>query len=244
MTGRLEGRIAAVTGAGSGLGLLTVRALLDQGATVIANHRRPAPALETLGERHGAALVSVAGDIGDAATSAAIAGAARGLGGLHVAVHNAGITRDGPLITMSPAAWDDVMRVNLRGAFLLTQHVLRVMMRARYGRLIYVSSIAAVMGNAGQANYAASKAGLHGLSRTVAQEYGPRGIRSVVVAPGLLDTGLGAQLPPDVHRRKAGRSLLGLGDAGSVAATIAFLAGAEADYINADVLRSDGGIVY
>jgi 3-oxoacyl-[acyl-carrier protein] reductase len=136
------------------------------------------------------------------------------------------------------------MRVNLRGAFLATKHAVRVMIRRRYGRLIYVSSLAAVIGNAGQANYAASKGGLHGLSHAVAQEYSSRGIRSVVLAPGLLDTGLGAALPDPVRARKAERTLLGVGEAASVASTIAFLAGPHADFINAAVVRSDGGVAF
>jgi 3-oxoacyl-[acyl-carrier protein] reductase len=243
-SGRLEGRIVAVSGAGSGLGLLTTQALLDQGAQVIANYRSSGERLAALREDHPEALHPLAGDVADDDTAAAIAATARGLGRLDVLIHNAAITRDRPLVAMSADEWDDVMRVNLRGAFLLTKHALRVMMKRRYGRCIYVSSVAAVMGNAGQANYAASKAGLHGLSRTVAQEYSSRGIRSVVVAPGLLDTGLGSKLPEDVHRVKAGRQLLGLGAAASVAGTIAFLAGPEADNVNADVVRTDGGIVY
>jgi 3-oxoacyl-[acyl-carrier protein] reductase len=241
---RLDGRVVALTGAGSGLGLLIAQALLEQGAQVIANYRSSADRLEGLREQHPDALHPLAGDVGDDDTAAAIAAAARSLGRLDVLIHNAAITRDRPLVAMTADEWDDVMRVNLRGAFLLTKQALRLMMKRRYGRLIYVSSVAAVMGNAGQANYAASKAGLHGLSRTVAQEYSSRGIRSVVVAPGLLDTGLGSKLPADVHRRKTERQLLGLGDAASVAATIAFLAGPEADYVNADVVRTDGGIVY
>ena len=243
-SGRLESRVVALSGAGSGLGLLTTQALLDQGAQVIANYRSSGERLAALREDHPEALHPLAGDVADDDTAAAIAATARGLGRLDVLIHNAAITRDRPLVAMSADEWDDVMRVNLRGAFLLTKHALRVMMKRRYGRCIYVSSVAAVMGNAGQANYAASKAGLHGLSRTVAQEYSSRGIRSVVVAPGLLDTGLGSKLPEDVHRVKAGRQLLGLGEAASVAGTIAFLAGPEADYVNADVVRSDGGIVY
>jgi 3-oxoacyl-[acyl-carrier protein] reductase len=244
VTGRLEGRVVAVTGAGSGLGLLATRALLDQGAQVIANYRSSADALGRLGEEHPGALHALAGDVGEEATAAAIADRARSLGRLDVLVHNAGISRDGPLIQMSPEDWDDVMRVNLRGAFLTTKHALRVMIRRRYGRLIYVSSLVAVVGNAGQANYAASKGGLHGLSNAVAQEYSSRGIRSVVLAPGLLDTGLGAALAPATRARKAERTLLGVGEAASVAGTIAFLAGPEADFINASVVRSDGGIAF
>jgi 3-oxoacyl-[acyl-carrier protein] reductase len=242
--GRLSERVVALTGAGSGLGLLTTRHLLEQGARVIANYRSSADGLLALQEQHPGALHPIAGDVGDEETAVAIAKQARAMGRLDVLIHNAAISRDRPLIGMSTDDWDDVIRVNLRGAFLTTKHALQVMLRRRYGRVIYVSSIAAVMGNAGQANYAASKAGLHGLSHAVAQEYSSRGVRSVVLAPGVLDTGLGARLAPEIQRRKVERSLHGLGDASSVAATIAFLAGSDADFINGAVVRSDGGIVF
>jgi 3-oxoacyl-[acyl-carrier protein] reductase len=246
MTGerQLAGRVVAVTGAGGDLGLLTTRVLLRQGARVLANYRSPAPALQQLAERYPAELRMVAGDVGEEDTAVAIVDAARGLGGLDVLVHNAATTRDRSLVRMAAADWDEVVRVNLRGAFLTTKHALRLMMRRRYGRLIYVSSVSAVVGNAGQANYAASKAGLHGLCHAVAQEYGGYNIRTVVLAPGLLDVGLGAHLDPEIQRQKAERSLLGLGSGESVAATIAFLASPEADFINATVIRSDGGVVY
>ena len=240
----LDGRVVAITGAAGGLGLLTTRALLAAGARVLANHRSAAPELEAIRAEHPGALTLVAGDVAEEDTAQRIAERARALGRLDALVHNASITRDRPLINMTPEEWDEVMRVNLRGAFLVTKHAVRVMMRARYGRLIYVSSVAAVMGNRGQANYAASKGGLHGLSNAVAQEYGSRGIRSVVLAPGLLDTGLGARVPPEIQTVKAQRSLLGVGSGASVAATVAFLAGPDADFINATLVRSDGGIVF
>lgn len=244
MSAPLAERVVAVTGAGSGLGLLTVRALLERGATVVANHRSPSPALEEVGEGVGERLRLVPGDIGEEATAVALADAARRAGRLDVLVHNAGVCRDGPLVQMDAEDFDEVLRVNLRGAFLATKYALRLMMRQRYGRLVYVSSLVAVIGNGGQANYAASKGGLHGLSLAVAQEYASRGIRSVVLAPGLLDTGMGAALDAGVRDRKAARTLLGVGDAGSVAATVAFLSGPDADFINATVVRADGGIAF
>jgi 3-oxoacyl-[acyl-carrier protein] reductase len=238
---RLDGRVVAITGAGRGLGLLTTRVLLDQGARVIANHRSPSAALSELQDKHTGTLHLVPGDVGEEATAEAIAGAARALGRLDVLVHNAAITRDQALVRMPVEDWDEVQRVNLRGAFLTTKHALRLMMRRRYGRVIYISSVSAVVGNAGQANYAASKAGLHGLSHSVAQEYAGYNIRSVVIAPGLLGTGLGAAMDPALRDRKAERFLLDVGDTGSVAATIAFFAGPEADFVNASVVRIDGG---
>ena len=237
-------RVVALTGAGRGLGLITARHLLDRGMTVVANHRSPSPDLERLQDKHPDALHLVPGDVGEEETAEAIARRAKELGGLDVLVHNAGIAKDQPLVRMPVADWDEVHRVNLRGAFLTTTHALRLMMRRKYGRIVYVSSLAAVQGNPGQASYAASKAGLHGLSNTVAQEYAGYNIRSVVLAPGLLDTGLGAALAPEIQQRKIDRALLGLGEADGVAATIAFLASSDADYINATVIRTDGGLAY
>ena len=244
MTGQLSDRVVALTGAGSGLGLLTTRRLLEQGACVIANYRSSADELLALRSLHPDTLHLVAGDVGEEDTAIAIAAQARALGRLDVLIHNAAVSRDRALISMSLDEWDDVMRVNLRGAFLATKHSLPVMLRARYGRVIYVSSVVAVIGSAGQANYAASKAGLHGLSHAVAQEYSSRGIRSVVLAPGLLDTGIGARLTPKVQARKVARTLHGVGDARSIASTIAFLSSADADFINGAVVRSDGGILF
>jgi 3-oxoacyl-[acyl-carrier protein] reductase len=235
-------RIVAVTGTGRGLGLLTVQALLEQGNTVIANHRSPSQELEELGNKYGDQLVCVAGDIGEESTAEAIARTAKQLGGLQGLVHNAGVSRDQALIRMSVEDWDAVQRVNLRGAFLATKHALRVMMPKRYGRLVYLSSVAATAGNAGQANYAASKAGLHGLAMAVAQEYAGHGIRTVVVAPGVLDTGLGAAMKPEHQQVKVERTLMGLGAPEGIAATIAFLCTPAADFINATVLRADGGV--
>jgi 3-oxoacyl-[acyl-carrier protein] reductase len=240
----LAGRVVAITGGAGGLGLLTTEELLRQGARVVANYRSAGDGLDELAEKYPGALHPVPGDVATEPVAEAVAAAAKRLGRLDVLVHNAATTRDGLLVRMSAADWDEVVRVNLRGAFLATKHAVRLMMRARYGRVIYVSSLAAVIGNAGQANYAASKAGLHGLSNAVAQEYSAYNIRSVVLAPGLLDTGLGNRLAPQLQAQKTGRSLLGLGTGESIASTIAFLAGPGADYINATVIRSDGGVVY
>ena len=241
---RLRGRVAAVTGAGSGLGLLIAGELLRQGARVVANHRSRSPGLEALRDVNPDALDLVAGDVGEERTARSIAERAAAIGRLDVLVHNAAITRDGALTSMSVEDWDEVLRVNLRGAFVSTKHALGLMVEQRYGRLIYLSSVVAVVGNAGQANYAASKAGLHGLALSVAQEYGSRGIRAVVLAPGILDVGLGRRLSQKTRDRKADHTLLGHGDSGSVAGTVAFLAGPEADFINATVVRSDGGIAF
>ncbi|MFH8442299.1 SDR family NAD(P)-dependent oxidoreductase [Streptomyces sp. NPDC018026] len=240
----LTGRVVLLTGAGRGLGLLTAETLLGQGATVVANHRSPSEGLERLAGEHRDRLRLVPGDVATDDTAALLASEARRFGRLDVLIHNAAITRDQPLVRMSVEDWDEVQRVNLRGAFLTTKYAVKSMMRARYGRIIYISSITALTGNAGQAAYASSKAGLHGLAMTVSQEYASYNIRTATLAPGILGTGLGAAVAGPQRRRMTDRSLLGLGEAAQTAETIAFLASPAADYINATVIRSDGGMRY
>lgn len=240
-----EAPVAAVTGAGRGLGLLIVETLLAHGFRVVANYRSPSKELSELEDESADRLATVCGDIGEEQTAQDVAAlAAKRFGGLDVVVNNAACSRDKALIAMSPDDWDEVFRTNVRGAFLMTKHALRLMIRRRGGRLIYLSSVAAVMGNAGQANYAASKYALHGLSNAVAQEYARYGVRTVVLAPGLLDAGLGAEIPPSVHEVKQVRSLAGVGSAADVAETVAFLAGPHSRYINAATVRIDGGMAY
>lgn len=240
----LTGRVVLLTGAGRGLGLLTAQTLLNQGATVVANHRSPSEELERLVDKHRDRLRLVPGDAATDDTAALLTSEARRFGRLDVLIHNAAITRDQPLVRMSVEDWDEVQRVNLRGAFLTTKYAVKSMMRARYGRIIYISSITALTGNAGQAAYASSKAGLHGLAMTVSQEYASYNIRTATLAPGILDTGLGAAVAGPQRRRMTDRSLLGLGEAAQTAETIAFLASPAADYINATVIRADGGMRY
>jgi 3-oxoacyl-[acyl-carrier protein] reductase len=240
----IQGRVVAVTGCGRGIGLAIVAELLDRGAQVIANYNRSVDRLKELADIHPGRVHLVAGDIGEESTALCIRDAAEELGRLDAVVHNAGITRDQLLVRMTIDEWDEVQRVNLRGAFLVTKHSLKLMMRRRYGRVVYLSSLAAVMGNAGQANYAASKAGLHGLSHTVAQEYGRCGIRSTVLALGIVDAGLGAELDSATRDTKLQRSLVGAGKAGEVAATVAYLVGPGADNVTANVIRMDGGVQY
>ncbi|MFF8024966.1 SDR family oxidoreductase [Streptomyces sp. NPDC007896] len=242
--GTLEGRVVVLTGAGRGLGLLTTRALLEQGAQVVAGHRSPSEELAQLADKYGDRLRLVAGDVAKEETAVALVAASQQFGRLNVLIHNAAITRDQPLVRMPVEDWEEVHRTNLRGAFLTTKHALRSMMRGRYGRIVYVSSMAATLGNPGQAAYASSKAGLHGLALTVAQEYAAYNVRSVVLAPGILDTGLGATVPPDQLSHMIHNSLVGLGQGQQIADTIAFLVGPAADFINGTVIRADGGMRY
>lgn len=242
--GPMEGRVVVLVGAGRGLGLLTTETLLGQGARVVANYRSFSEALQRLSEKYNDRLRLVPGDVTDEETAVTLASEARRFGRLDVLIHNAAITRDQPLVRMPVEDWDEVQRTNLRGAFLTTKHAVKTMMRARYGRIIYISSLCAITGNAGQAAYAASKAGLHGLAMTVSQEYASYNIRTTTFAPGILDTGIGATVVPTQKRRMVDRALLGLGEAHQTAQTIAFLSTPAADYINATVIRADGGMRY
>lgn len=242
--GPLRQRVVLLTGAGRGLGLLTAQTLLEQGATVVANHRSPSEELALLAEKYRDRLRLVRGDVATEETASLLASEARRFGHVDVLVHNAAVARDQPLVSMSVEDWDEVQRVNLRGAFLSTKYAVKSMMRARYGRIVYISSLSAVTGNPGQAAYASSKAGLHGLAMAVSQEYASYNIRTATLAPGILDIGLGDTVPPQHKRRMTDRSLLGLGEARQAAETIAFLASPSADYINATVIRADGGMRY
>lgn len=240
----LTGRVVAVTGAAGGLGLAAARALLQCGATVVANHRSPSPALTELEQSYGQRLVTVQGDIAEEEVAIRVSEAATGLGRYDALINCAGITRDRLLVQMSLEEWEEVFRTNVRGAFLATKYAVRAMVRSRYGRIIYISSVAATMGNSGQANYAASKAALDGLARAVSQEYGANGVRTVVVALGLVATGMGIRLEEPTRSEKVGRALLGLGDTTAVADTLAFLSSPAADFINAETIRIDGGLKY
>jgi 3-oxoacyl-[acyl-carrier protein] reductase len=237
-------RVVALTGAGRGLGLLTARTLLEQGASVAANHRSPSKELDQLAKLYPDRLALVPGDIAEESTAAALVEAAQDLGGIRALIHNAGVAGDKLLIRMSVEDWDNVMRVNLRGAFLTTKHALRPMMRKKAGRIIYVSSTVAYIGNPGQTAYGASKAGLQGLALSVAQEYRKYNIRTVVLALGLIDTGLGASLEQEYQDRLAGQSLAGMGDPEQAAQTLAFLTTPASEFISATVIRADGGMKY
>jgi len=237
-------RVVAVTGAGRGLGLLTVEALLARGDVVVAHYRTPSEDLKRLEKEHPERVHLVQGDLADVATSEAIVRAATALGSLDAVVHNAGTAKDSPLVSMPVEDFDHVLAVNLRSAFLLTKAALRPMMRQKRGRFVYVSSIVAQLGNPGQAAYAASKAALQGFSTSVAQEYARFGVRTVAVAPGMLDVGLTATMRPEVFEAKMSNSLIGLIDAAGVARTIAFLTGPEADAVNGTVVHAHGGIRY
>lgn len=239
----MTGRVVIVTGAGSGLGWHITQALLAHGDRVIANYASSGDLLNHRVTEVGAdRLVPVKGSIAEESTSEQLAAEAAQLGGPQAVIHNASITRDGLLVKMSLDDWQAVQDVNLRGAFLLSKHAVRKMLPHRAGRLVYISSVSAVMGNAGQANYAASKSGLDGLARSVAQEYASRGISACVLAAGLIDVGMGARLTPEIQQAKLRKILGGGAKPEEIAGIATFLASDAATYINATVVHANGGI--
>jgi len=244
----MENRIALVTGGSRGIGRAICLALAKRGATVVACARNKAALDELASEAQKRELRGVidpqALDVCDRAAIDALVEAVSGkYARIDILVNNAGITRDGLLMSMDDEQFEEVLTTNLRSAFWLTRAVSRLMVRQRYGRIINIGSISGVMGNAGQANYAASKAGLIGFSKAVAKELGKRKITCNVVAPGFINTDMTAVLPEKIKESVAQLVPLGrFGDVEEVAGVVAFLAGEEASYITGQVLLVDGGM--
>jgi len=164
-------------------------------------------------------------------------------GKIDILVNNAGITKDNLILRMTPEDWDAVMRVNLKGAFLFTKAVVRPMMRNKYGKIVNISSVVGIFGNAGQANYSASKAGLLGFTKSVAKEFAKKGIRCNAVAPGFIETDMTKGLPEDVKNTFINNTPLGYpGSPDDVANVVVFLCSPESDYITGEIIRVDGGM--
>jgi 3-oxoacyl-[acyl-carrier protein] reductase len=247
-TGAFEGKVALVTGGARGIGRATAVRLGSGGAKVAINYKGNAEAAaeaKRLVEEAGGAAALIQGDVSLEADVDRVVKEALAFGGrLDILVNNAGITRDDLLIRMTPEAWDAVMDLNLRGAFLVTRAAMRPMMKQRYGRVINVSSVAGVAGNAGQANYAAAKAGLIGFTKTVAREMASRNITCNAVAPGFVPTDLTNELLEKMKDTILPQIPLGrFGTVEDVASAIAFLASDDASYITGQVLVIDGGMV-
>lgn len=243
----LDGKVALVTGGSRGIGRAIAGELARQGAAVAINYVRNADAATAVVaeiEAQSGRAIAFQADVGDFDAAAALVQQTQtALGGLHILVNNAGITRDTLLMRMQEADWDAVLRVNLKGAFNTCQAAVRQMMRQRWGRIINISSVSGLMGQVGQANYAASKAGLIGFTKSLARELGARGITANVIAPGFVATDMTADLDEALQAQMRGLIPLGrFGVVEDVAHAVAFLASDAAVYITGAVLPVDGGL--
>lgn len=239
----LTGMTALVTGASGGIGSAIAKALAGQGARVALSGTRE-DALKAVQGELGGDHVIVPCNLSDAAAVDALVPAAiEKLGQLDILINNAGITRDNLAMRMKDEEWDTVIRVNLEAAFRLSRAALKPMMRARFGRIISITSVVGVTGNPGQANYAASKAGLIGMSKALAQEVGSRGITVNTIAPGFIQSAMTDALPEAQREALLGKIPTGALGAGSdIAAPAVYLASREAGYVTGATLHVNGGM--
>jgi 3-oxoacyl-[acyl-carrier protein] reductase len=240
----LKGEVALVTGASRGIGAAIADELAAQGATVVGTATSDAGAA-AIGERlraiggHGRKL-----DVTDgAAVEALVDDIAKEFGAITILVNNAGITRDNLLMRMKEEDWNAILDTNLSSVYRTSKAVMRGMMKARRGRIVNIASVIGVTGNAGQANYAAAKAGIIAFSKSLAKEIGSRGVTVNVVAPGFIDTDMTRALPEAAREGLLGQIALGrLGEPGDIARAVAFLAGPSAAYITGETLHVNGGM--
>ena len=239
--------VALVTGGSRGIGRAIALRLANDGNAVAVNYAANAAAAEEVVEKitsSGGTALAVRADVGDAdAVSEMLGDVEERLGRVGILVNNAGITHDDLLLRMGPDAWDDVIQTNLRSVYLCTRAAMRGMLRLKWGRIISVSSVSGIAGNPGQANYAASKAGIIGFSKSVAREVGSRNITVNVVAPGFIETDMTDQLGSGVAEEVVQRVALGrLGQPEEIAAAVGYLASDDAAYVTGQTLVVDGGL--
>ncbi len=240
----LTGQVAFVTGSTRGIGLAIAERLHAAGAKVAIVGRKPEQAA-AVAARLGAGAAGFGCDVANPAqVDSAVAAAEQALGPIGILVNNAGLTRDNILLRLSEEDWDAVLDANLKGAFHTTRAVIKGMMKRRAGRIINITSIVGLTGNKGQANYAASKAGLIGFTKSVAKEYASRNVLANCIAPGFIATDMTAALPTEARDALLGQIALGrLGQPADVAGVVLFLASELASYITGQVLVVDGGMV-
>lgn len=240
----LDGEVALVTGASRGIGAAIAASLADAGATVIGTATGDSGAGtigEALGGRGRGVVLNIADDD---SVDAALKDIHGNEGAPTILVNNAGITRDNLLMRMKPQEWDDVISTNLTGVYRLCKGSLRGMMKAKKGRIINIASVIGIMGNAGQSNYAAAKAGIIGFSKSLAREIGSRNITVNVVAPGFIDTDMTRILPEDQRNAMLSQVPLGrLGESDDIANAVLFLASPAAAYVTGETLHVNGGLL-
>jgi len=244
--GLLDGKVALITGAATGIGAACARALAREGARVACTSLPTDPIAEVVASitSEGGQAMGIPLDVTDAAQAAEVVDrVAAHLGGIHILLNNAGITDDGLFLRMKPEAWRRVLAVNLDGVFHVTQPVVRHMVKQREGRIINISSVVGLMGNPGQANYAASKAALIGLTKTLARELGGRNILVNAIAPGFIQTPMTDKLSEE-QRQALLRNLAvpRLGTPEDIAAVVLFLASPAASYVTGEVINVSGGL--
>jgi 3-oxoacyl-[acyl-carrier protein] reductase len=241
-----EQRVAIVTGASRGIGRAIAARLAADGRRVILMSRSQGPLDELASEieSSGGSAAARAVDVGDAAALAqAVEGVASDEGRLDILVNNAGITRDNLSLRMSDEEFDEVVRVNLTSAFIACRAAARPMMRGRFGRIVNIGSTSGVVGNAGQANYCAAKAGLIGLTKSFARELGSKGVTANVVAPGFIQTDMTANLPEDATKKFTEMlSIRRLGEVEDIAAAVSYVSSDEAGYLTGQTICVDGGL--